>query len=299
MMPDMPPEAAPAALPLLDTTVLRSFVAIAEAGSFSRAAAQVHRTPAALSMQIKRMEDTLGTPLFVREPRQVRLTAAGENLLSYSRRMLKLNDEAVSQFLAPALEGTVRLGTPDDVGTRVLPRLLTRFARAYPAVEVNVMGGRSRDLAQGVRDGTLDLALVTVGSDELQAGAHKVVHTEPLVWAGREGGVAAECTPLPVSLANHGCAWRAMALSALDRSGVRYRIAYTSDHCAGQEAALLADLAVAPLPAGLVQPPLQTLGEDHGLPALGHYHLALMQQERPGAVAQVLAREVVSSFRDM
>ena len=134
------PRPEPAAPPLLDTEVLRSFVAIAESGSFTRAAKQVFRTPSALSMQIKRLEETLGHPLFVREARQVRLTPEGETLLGYGRRLLKLNQEAVSRFLAPSVEGTVRVGTPDDVGTRILPQVLSRFARSHPAVQVEVLG---------------------------------------------------------------------------------------------------------------------------------------------------------------
>lgn len=293
------PPSQTGALPLLDAAVLRSFVAIAESGSFSRAAERVHRTPAALSMQIKRLEEILESTLFVRDARQVRLTPAGETLLSYGRRLLKLNEEAVSHFLAPALEGTVRIGTPDDVGTRILPRLLTHFARAYPAVQVDVIGGRSRDLLGRLDAGELDLALVTLGNTDIDSARREIVHTEPLVWAGRDGGVASQCLPLPISLASHGCAWRAMALTALDAAGIPYRIAYTSDHCAGQEAALLADLAVAPFPTSLVRAPLQALGPEHGLPPLGEYHIGLIRRPSLSRVGEVLAQEVVGSFREL
>ncbi len=235
--------------------MLRSFVAIAESGSFTRAAKQVFRTPSALSMQIKRLEETLGHPLFVREARQVRLTPEGETLLGYGRRLLKLNQEAVSRFLAPSVEGTVRVGTPDDVGTRILPQVLSRFARSHPAVQVEVLAGRSGELVRRMAEERLDMVLITEGNDDLAPGLGEVVHTEPLVWAGREGGVAARRSPLPLSVANAGCAWRAMALAALDRAGIGYRLAYSSEHCAGQEAAMIADLAVAAFPRSLVRPP--------------------------------------------
>ncbi len=218
----------PTALPLLDTDVLRSFVAIAESGSFTRAANQVFRTPSALSMQIKRLEETLGQSLFVREARQVRLTPEGEMLLGYSRRLLRLNEEAVTQFLTPSLEGTVRFGTPDDVGSRILPRVLSQFARSHPAVQVDVMVGRSIDLLERLDKGELDLVLATAGNEGFPADRGEVVHTEPLVWVGREGGVALERSPLPLAMANHGCAWRRMALSALDESGLAYRIAISA-----------------------------------------------------------------------
>ena len=287
-----------ASLPLLDTDTLRTFVAIAENGSFTRAAHQVFRTPSALSMQIKRLEETLGQSLFIREARRVSLTPEGEVLLGYGRRLLKLNEEAVGRFLAPSLEGSVRLGTPDDVGTRVLPQVLTRFARSHPAVQVNVNAGRSIDLLKRLDNGELDLALVTLGHSDLSAKRGEVVHTEPLVWAGRDGGVAVQRSPLPLSLANHGCAWREMALGALDKAEISYRVAYNSEHCAGQEAAMLADLAVAPFPASLVQPPLRVLGPENGLPALGDYQIALVRRDGSGPAAEALAEQVVQTFRE-
>ena len=145
--------------PLLESDVLRTFVAIAESGSFTRAAGQIYRSTSAVSMQIKRLEDTLGRPLFVREARQVRLTPAGETLLGYARRLLKLNEEAIAHFLQPALQGRVRFGTPADVGTRILPGLLALFARSHPGVEVDVSVARSIDMIERIDAGELDLAL--------------------------------------------------------------------------------------------------------------------------------------------
>ena len=289
---------SPTPPPLLDTDVLRSFVAIAESGSFTRAARQVFRTPSALSMQIKRLEETLGHPLFVREARQVRLTPEGEMLLGYGRRLLKLNQEAVARFLTPALDGVVRLGTPDDIGTRILPQVLSRFASGHPAVQVEVVAGRSGELVGRMAEEKLDLVLVTEGNDDLAPGLGEVVHTEPLVWAGREGGVAVQRSPLPLALASHGCAWRSMALAALDQAGMDYRIAYSSENCAGQEAAMLADLAVAPFPRSLVRPPLRRLGSECGLPPLGNYRLALLRGEPLSPAAEALAARVVEAFRE-
>nr|WP_297459961.1 LysR family transcriptional regulator [uncultured Halomonas sp.] len=287
------------ALPLLDSEVLRTFVAIAESGSFTRAARQVFRTPSALSMQIKRLEETLGQTLFVREARQVKLTPEGEVLLSYGRRLLKLNEEAVTHFLTPSLEGTVRFGTPDDVGSRILPRVLAQFARSHSAVQVDVVVGRSIDMLERLDKGELDLALVTAGTEGQGSTHGEIVHTEPLVWACLDGGVAHERSPLPLALANHGCAWRAMALSALDRSGVAYRIAYTCESCAGQEAALLADLAVTPLPLSMALPPIRKLGQGDGLPFIGEYQVQLIRGVSNGPVSEVLAGYVIEAFRGL
>lgn len=124
-----------------------------------------------------------------------------------------------------------------------------------------------------------------------------MVHTEPLVWAGREGGIAAKRSPLPVALANHGCVWRRAALDALDGAHRAYRIAYTCDNCFGQEAAMLADLAVAPFPLSLVRPPLRKLDRE-GLPALAEYQIALVRSGS-NPVNDALAGHVKEAFVDL
>lgn len=285
-----------AALPLLDSEVLRTFVTIAESGSFTRASQQLFRTPSALSMQIKRLEETLGQTLFVREARYVRLTAEGEMLLGYGRRLLKLNAEAVTQFLAPTIEGRVGLGITDDVVGRILPNVLVQFARSHPAVQVDVVVGRSVELLAKLDASELDLALVMAAGPG-QASRGEVVHSEPLVWAGREGGVAVQRTPLPVTLAQQGCPWRRITLNALDQAGIAYRVAYSCDHCAGQEAAMLADLAITAFPKSLVRPPLKRLSNDL-LPPLGDYQVALVKRAGNGDASEVLAESVVEAFRE-
>ena len=284
------------ATPLLESDVLRTFVAIAESGSFTRAAGQIYRSTSAVSMQIKRLEDMLGHALFVREPRQVRLTPAGETLLGYARRLLKLNEEAVAQFRQPSLQGRVRFGTPVDVGTRILPGLLALFARSHPGVEVDVSVARSIDMIGRIDTGELDLALVTIGTLGQDDSRGEPVHSEPLVWAGRRGGIAALRSPLPLALASHDCAWRRQALDALDRIGRPYRVAYSSEQTAGQEAAMIADLAIAPYPASLLRPPLQCLDGQHGLPPLGDYRINLVRGSSRSEAVDILAKQVMAAF---
>ncbi|SFH27496.1 LysR substrate-binding domain-containing protein [Modicisalibacter xianhensis] len=286
-------------LPLLDADVLRMFVAIAESGSFTQAAKQVFRTPSALSMQVKRLEETLGQALFVREARRVTLTPEGEVLLSYGRRLLRLNEEAVTHFLAPSLDGTVCFGTSDDVGSRILPHVLARFARSHPGVQVNVVVGRSVEMLERLDREELDLILTTTGNEGPAKERGEIVHAEPLVWAGLEGGVAARRSPLPLALASHGCPWRGMALSVLDRMGLAYRIAYTSESCSGQEAALQADLAVAPLPQGMIRPPLRRLDNETGLPPLDNSQVAMLCRPGAGAATDTLAEHVKAAFREL
>lgn len=289
---------ATTALPLLESDVLRTFVAIAiaDSGSFTRTAAQVFRSTAAVSLQIKRLEETLGQRLFSREARRVQLTAEGELLLGYARRLLKLNEEAVARFLTPTLTGRVRFGTPNDIGDRVLPSVLTLFACSHPAVEVEVNVGRSVDLVAKLDAGELDLTLINAGNDGLDDARGEVIYSQELVWAVRDGGLAMQRSPLPLALANPGCSWRRTALDALDRQGLAYRIAYSCEQCAGQEAAMTADLAIAPFPRSLVKPPLRRLGAEQGLPALGEYHIKLILGHQHNDTVEALARQMVQAF---
>tara|TARA_R100000541_G_scaffold27773_3_gene37102 strand:- start:17679 stop:18578 length:900 start_codon:yes stop_codon:yes gene_type:complete len=295
-MSGMPERLPQSAMPLLEIDVLRTFVSIAESGSFTRTAAQIFRTTSAVSMQIKRLENTLGCALFSREARRVALTAEGERLLSYARRLLKLNEEAVGAFIKPSLSGQVRFGAPADIGTHILPGLLSLFARTHPGIEVNVSVGRSVDMIQRIDAGELDVALISVGNLGQDDTRGEVVHREPLVWAGRAGGVAMRRNPLPLALASAECAWRRQALDALDRVGRSYRIAYSSEQCAGQEAAMVADLAVAPYPLSLIRPPLRRLDEEANLPALGEYQIKLLSAAQCSEPVKVLSQQVVAAF---
>lgn len=288
---------SPQGLPLLDVDILRTFIAIAETGSFTRAAQQVFRTPSAVSMQIKRLEETLGRAMFVREPRQVHLTPEGEILLGYARQLLELNDEAVGQFLSPQVGGTVRLGAPSDMGTRFLPAVISQFTRAYPAVQVNVRLGRSPDLVRRLDVGELDLALLVAQTGRMPAPGAELIYSESLVWVGREGGVALSRTPLPLAVADRGCAWRRTAMEALNHAGMRYRIAYLSEHTEAHIAAIAADVAIAPLPRNLAQPPLRVIeNEEAGLPSLADYSLFLKRTPARGAAAEALAQHLIDHF---
>src|SRR5215207_1776506 len=146
---------------LIDVDQLRTFIAIVETGSFTRAADIVHKTQSAVSMQMKRLEERLGRAIFARDGRASKLTEDGERLLDYARRIIKLNVEALSAFNDAQLTGRVRLGLPDDYADRYLPEIMARFSRAYPGVELTVICEPSTDLIKHIDADEIDLAIVT------------------------------------------------------------------------------------------------------------------------------------------
>ena len=280
----------------LELDLLRTLVAIADTGSFSRAARGVFRTPSAVSMQMKKLEEQVGRPLFAKDGRSVILTPDGEALVGYGRRILKLAEEALSRFRAPQFTGTVRLGTPDDFAMRFVPDILARFAVSYPNVEVDVTCLSSFDLIEMLDAAKLDVSLVSAGMSPSNKGP--IVHRERLVWAGLRHGCAHEQRPLPLALSTMGCCWRRMAIESLDRADLPYRVAYTSRHYVGQLAAVLAGLAIAPLPRTVIGPDLKVVGEEAGLPLLGHYEIELRRSSAAnGALVDALVDHVETSFR--
>ena len=211
-------------IPNLDVDLLKTFLAIADTGNFTRAAEEVNKTQSAVSMQMKRLEELVGRPLFVRDGRQSRFTADGERLIEYARRIVNLNDEAVAAFTKPELTGTLRFGTPDDYADRFLPEILARFSRTHPLVTVNVDCAQSGQLFERARHGELDLALVTACSEIF---ADEIVRTEPLVWVTSARHSVHMLDTLPIAISHTGCEWRALTISALERQGRKYRIAYS------------------------------------------------------------------------
>lgn len=280
---------------MLDPDVLRSFVAIAETGSFTAAATRIFRTPSAVSMQIKRLEEQLGVSVFLRDARNVSLTHDGEVLLGYARRLIALNREAISRFVSSEVSGVVRIGSPSDYGEAVLPGVLKLFAKSHPSVVVDVVIDQSSCLAKRFASGHIDIALVSCMPNQ-QPGLGEVVMTDDIVWAGAKGGQAYLMDPLPISMWDEGCVWRENALSALEKVKRSYRVAFMTSHSAGQRAAILSDLAVAPMGRSFIGPDIQILDEDCGLPSPGEYQLLLKVAADPSAQVCALGDHFRAGF---
>eukprot|EP01030_Chromulinospumella_sphaerica_P004923 gene4923-4821_t len=235
------------AYPSIDTEVLRTFVAIADQGGFTRAGELVNRTQSAVSMQMKRLEeDVLQRQLFQRDGRQVRLTAEGQVLLGYARRILKLHSEVFNTLREPHMVGTVRIGTPDDYVMRFLPGILRQFAQSYPLVQIE----------------DLDLSIVT---REPGSEIGQLLRKERLVWAEAQCYSAHEQTPLRLAMFNTDCFCRMWACNALDAQGRDYRVAYNSDSLSAIMAVVSAGLAVTAQLESLITADMRILGQHHAV----------------------------------
>jgi len=281
------------AFPSIDTEVLRTFVAMADQGGFTRAGEMVNRTQSAVSMQMKRLEeDVLQRQLFQRDGRQVKLTAEGQVLLGYARRILKLHSEVFNTLREPHMIGTVRIGTPDDYVMRFLPGILRRFAQSYPLIQIEVHCESSKQLL--LRQ-DLDLTIVT---REPGNEIGELLRKERFVWAEAQCYNAHEQTPLPLAMFNSDCFCRSWACNALDAMGREYRVAYNSDSLSAIMAVVSAGLAITAQLESLITADMRILGEAEDLPVLPEASIMLVRNlHNPSPITECLAEHILEGFK--
>ncbi len=279
---------------MIDVDQLRTFIAIAETGSFTKAAEVVHKTQSAVSMQMKRLEERLDKPVFARDGRASKLTEDGEKLLDYARRIVKLNMEALAAFSGKELSGRVRLGVPDDYADRYLPEIMARFSRAYPGVELTVLCEPSSDLLERIESNELDLAIVTAAEGQRPSEAFR---RERLLWV-TSSRHATHCEdPLPLALGKQSCCWRRIALDTLEKVGRPHRILYTSSNAGAYAAAVLAGLAVSVMAESGLRPGMRVLTPADGFPELPYCRVGLVRNpHESSALADALAEHIISSL---
>lgn len=280
----------------LDLDQLKTFVAIAEHGSFTRAADVVHKTQSAVSMQMRRLEERVGKPIFARDGRASKLTEDGDRLLAYARRLMRLNDETLAAFDEAELTGRVRLGTPDDYADRFLPEILARFAHSHPRAEVTVVCAPTPLLVDQMKAGELDVAIITHVREK---GPAELIRREPLLWVGSQRHGAHEIDPLPLALGRPTCNWRRAALDGLELIGRRHRLLYVSWNSTAVGAAVLAGLAVSVLPESAFRQGMRVLGEQDGFPRLPPVDIGLLRGPTKNPVAEALTGHIVSSLDNL
>jgi len=279
---------------MLDTDQLRSFLAIVDSGSYTKAAERVHKTQSAVSMHIRRLEEQLGCALFVKHGRGARLTAEGERLIEFARRIIQVEAGALAAVSRKGLRGAVRLGIPDDYAESFLAEILSRFNRRHPLVEVSVVCEASLELAAQVTACALELALVTDHS-----GFHdfELLREEPLVWAAAERFRIEDGAPIPLALGSATCIWRRAAEDALAGATRPMRGLFFSKNFTAIGTVVRAGLAATILPASMVGGGLRRLGRSEGLPDLSLTRMGLIHAPgRPTEEAKALAEAIRSTI---
>lgn len=280
----------------LDTATLRSFVAVAEQGGVTRAAGIVHLTQSAVSMQIKRLEDQLGLKLFERHNRTLSLTSAGEQLRSYARRMLDLNDEAVARLTDVAFEGEITLGVPHDIIYPAIPNVLRKFAKSFPRVKVNLVSSFTSALHQGLSEGHCDIILTTEG--EVKRGGDTLIEL-PLVFVGAPNSAVWREVPLRLAF-EQSCLFRPRVLAALDAAGIAWDLVVDTKSTRAVEATVSADLAVHAMLAGTMREDLQEVAHGGDLPDLGMQYINMYSGQMANTpIADALMAMLRDSYTEL
>ena len=274
----------------LDMDVLRTLAVAMDLGGFSKAAERLGRSQSAVSLQMRRLEERVGRPLFRREGRGLALTDVGDVVLSYARQILELNDQAVAAARGIAIGGSVRFGVPQDFGDSWLPGVLARFSRAHPSVLIEVRVDRANKLVERIAEGGLDLALMW-GNPSV---ANTVtVQRLPMVWIGLKGYAVPRGDTVPLALFESPCVFRQPGVEALERTHRPWRLAFTSPSLSGLWAAAAAGLGVTVrTPLGLPSP-LAVLGKSSGLPKLPQIALSLYTAQAEPSQAVARLREIL------
>ena len=260
----------------LDLSALRSFVTVADVGGVTRAAGFLNLTQSAVSMQIKRLEESLGMSLFLRAARKLALSPEGEQLLSYGRRMLALNDEALSLLSSTACEGEIRLGVPHDVVYPAIPGILRRMAQAYPRVRINLVSSFTLLMKQDFAKGGFDVMLTT---EEAPDPGAEVLSSRGLVWVGAHEGNAWQRRPLRLGFKDT-CIFRGRAQAALEAAGIPWEMATGGESEQAVEATVAADLAVSVRMLGSIPEGMVPIAGDNQLPSVGEMKLGLYRSSR-------------------
>jgi DNA-binding transcriptional LysR family regulator len=277
---------------MYDPDQLRTFVVLAETLSFTRAAAALNIGQSTVSQHIRKLEQSVGRQLFVRDTRTVILTADGEKMVSFARDILATQEQAVAYFSASGLAGRLRFGVADDLALSPLPLILRDFRRLYPRIDLELTVGQSGTLHRRLESGHLDLAFVKHHPD---SGAARVVRRDTWVWAGVEGTILESDKPVPLVVYAAPSLSRSMGVQALEAQGRPYRVTCTVRGVNGVLAAVRAGLGISIFARSLMPPDLVELPAAAQLPTLGDIDFVLLTGPRaPGEATEALTAAIMS-----
>lgn len=266
----------------LESDLMRSFLAVADTGSVTLAAGRLGRTQSAVSLQIKRLEDTLGQPLFERLARGVALTPRGEQLLPYARRVAALLDEAALALREKPLVGPVRVGIPDEYSGSVLPGALAAFDARHEGVQVSIRCDYSEGQMRALERDELDLAVIY---DWSYVEDGELLCIDPTVWVTSVLHQQHLRHPVPVGVYMRSDWCRDFAEESLNRLGITWRPAWSCDMAGGLRVAVTNGIAIAPLSRSTIPAGCRELTAKDGFPVVDSARVVLRRNPRGSSPA--------------
>lgn len=271
---------------------LRCFLAVAETGNFTEAAKKVGRTQSAVSQQIAKLEQQLETRLFIRAKR-LQLTSEGEVLLTYARKIIQLNQEAVAHFKEPELHGVVRFGLPEDFASVFLSEVLTEYAITHPHITLHIECDLTLNLFERFKQNAFDLVLLKMNRPEDFPNGLDV-WSEALEWVGNRDFFKLDPEQtIPLVLSPAPCVYHARAIGALNQKLLKWQMVFSSDSYAGKIAAVKAGMGITVLPKNMIPESLKIITSDPLLPVLEDTHISLLKHTENSLVVDSFERFVI------
>jgi DNA-binding transcriptional LysR family regulator len=280
---------------ILDIELVRTFHAVARIGKFKAAAQTLHKSPAAISMHIQRLEAVAGGRLLERDNQAVSLTALGKRLLVSTTELLGTHDRVLAQLHGKHLAGRVKLGVPDEYAAHVIRDILPIFTDAWPNVILEVTTAPSLTLREQIQRGKLHAALVARPSGEQSDSAQVIVATTP-VWVSGAAARVDSAEPLPLAVYAADCPYRRAMLVALKEAGRSWRVVLDTASSQAVKACVEAGLAISLMDRAQVSERMRILDD---LPAVAEHEVVLLcsQAAQADEAAQLLARTLHQYFR--
>ncbi len=280
----------------LDTITLQCFLAVADTGSFTKAADRVGRTQSAISQQIAKLESLVGKSLFNRG-KEFSLTTEGEIFLGYAKQMYLLHRESLDRFKEPDLQGEIRFGLPEDFATVILSDVLVDFSRLHPRILLNVECDLTINVLDGFKAGKFDLILIKMSPPKTFL-EQTTLWKEPVKWIGKPEllPVINENTVVPLVLSPRPCVYRESAIHALEQAGIKWRLVYTSPSYAGKMAAVKAGLGITIIQETMIPDYLKQL-EDKTLPPLADIPISLLKKQNSNKAIESLEYFLLKKLR--
>ena len=282
----------------IDTVTLQCFLAVSDSGSFTKAADRVGRTQSAISQQIAKLENLVGKPLFNRG-KELSLTTEGEIFLNYAKQIYLLHRESLDLFKEPDLQGEIRFGLPEDFATVILSDVLVDFSRLHPRILLNVECDLTINVLEGFQAGKFDLILAKM-SPPNEYAQHSTVWEEPVKWIGKPELLPAinKNTIIPLILSPKPCVYRESAIHALEKAGIKWRLAYTSPSYAGKMAAVKAGLGISIIQETLI-PDYLTKLENKILPSIQQIPISLIKKPNSNKAIESLEYFLLKKLRSL
>jgi DNA-binding transcriptional LysR family regulator len=279
-----------------DPDLLRTFLAVAQSLSFTRAAEALGIRQPTVSQHVRRLEEQVGRPLFVRDTRRVALTSDGEAMAGFAREILAAEERAVGYFTGSHLQGRLRFGVTDDLALTPLPRILRDFRQLYPRIDLELTVLQNESLLRRIESGHLDVAFVKRSPGAPKSVRGQLVRRDQLVWTGLDGLRLDVGQPIPLVVYQAPSLSRSVAVQALEKAGRASRITCTVRGVNGVLAAVRAGLGVAVMARTLMPSDLLELPSSMGLPRLPHLDLVLLTTKRaPAEPARALTSAILAS----